>query len=397
MGSDMLLALGSATVTRNTLFGVNQFGPVGNTVSLRYLPARTHATGERIGHPRVELSEVRQTAAVLGLQPAGSWGLRYGVNRHHLAVGVTTWQSRLAEPGHLDGTDLVRLVLERGSSARQSLDLLTELIERHGQSGPQGDHVFVLADAMEGFVVEAAGKHWALLECQQTRAVCDTGLIRQDWRRLSRGLAEHILAERWWADDGTKVDFQASLGADRPEARPALRRWSRATLGLAQQEGALDPLSLRRLLLEHFDQCLELAPVATAWQGSGVASLGTASAPPIVWVAPGALQAPLFFPLVVGEPLPQVWLEELPVPRRRLARDRGTEGALDQLQGRFDHEADEFIRFCNEGRAAPDELSRRAQEMMTRHAELWADQARNPAPTSAPGRSDQQDLAFITE
>jgi len=393
----MLVALGSATVTRNTLFGVNDFGPAGASCSLRYLPARAHAPGECVAHPRVVLNEVRQTNAVLGLQPSGSWGLRHGVNRHHLAAGVTGWQSRLANDGGLEGTDLVRLVLERGHSARQALDLVTDFIERFGQSGTQGDHVFLLADATEAFV-EAAGRHWALIECQQTRAVCDTGLIRQDWRRLSRGLAERILAERWWTDDGTKLDFHSAVGVSRPEARPALRRWSRATLALAQQEGALDPLSMRRLLLEHFDHCLELVPSAALWQGSCVATLGT-SGLPMVWVAPGCLPTPLFFPLVVGEPLPQVWLEDLPVPRRRLGRDAGSELVLDDLQLRFDQDAEEFVRSCSEGTVPDHETSRRAQEMMNSHAELWAEQARvAPSSSTTPARSTTpQDFAFVTE
>jgi len=63
-------------------------------------------------------------------------------------------------PGLL-GTDLVRLILERGRTARQAVDLLIDLVGQHGQSEPlgnppQGDSSFLIADAKEAFAVETA-------------------------------------------------------------------------------------------------------------------------------------------------------------------------------------------------------------------------------------------------
>ena len=262
MGRDMALALGSATANGSTLIGLNQFG--GDSTTLRYLPRREHAAGEQVNHPRAKLPEVRQTAAVLGCQATGSWGLSHGCNEHGLFVGRTAWHSRIAGANDatraVDGNDLVRLVLERGQSACQALDLLTEAIERHGQSGPDGDSVFLVADGREAFVVEAAANHWGLHVCHSTRAVCNVGLVRQDWHRLSRGLGTMVIERQWWPDDGTKLDFHESLLDPGVDERDGLRRWSKATLMLAQQEGALDSASMRRLLAEHFEQCGDASP-----------------------------------------------------------------------------------------------------------------------------------------
>jgi hypothetical protein len=389
----MVVALGPATASGSTLVGINEFGPSGTAGNLRYLPAREHTPGELVTHPRATVPEVRHTAAVLGMQPIGSWGVSHGCNEHGLTAGATNWRSRLGDgPRTLDGADLVRLTLERGRSAQHGLDLLTDLIERHGQTGESGDSVFLLADANESFVVEAAGNHWALLPCHQTRAVCDAGLIRQDWQRLSRGLGSLVLERNWWPADGTKLDFHASLGADRHE-RESLRRWSRATLALAQQEGALDPFCLRRLLSEHLDQCTDLAPSGAAWQGSWIANLVPGRSP-LVWVAPAYLEQPLYFPLVVGVPLPQPWVEGLPTPRRRILRDdQATQAIYDRLQASFDQDVEAFLR---DGSA--DAMLTAGQNWMNRHVELWTAEFGGVRSVVNPTRLRAEDmLAFITE
>lgn len=62
-----------------------------------------------------------------------------------------------------------RLGLERGSSAEEAMNVITSLLEEHGQGGPCSDTVpellyhnsFLLADPTEAWVLETAGRHWA--------------------------------------------------------------------------------------------------------------------------------------------------------------------------------------------------------------------------------------------
>ncbi|NWR26219.1 SCRN2 protein, partial [Emberiza fucata] len=62
-----------------------------------------------------------------------------------------------------------RLALERGSSAREGLEVITALLERHGQGGSCKEepvpfvyhNTFLLADRSEAWLLETAGRYWA--------------------------------------------------------------------------------------------------------------------------------------------------------------------------------------------------------------------------------------------
>lgn len=396
MGCDLAAALGSATVTGQTMVGVNHFGG-GGELSLRSLPTRVHAVGEMVDHPRLRLAEVRQTARILGWSSPGSWGFVFGTNEHHVGIGVSRWKSRIPPSDNgLEGGDIVRLALERSTSARQGAEIVCDFIERFGQQPSDGDPIFLVADGGEALVVEAAGKHWAMLEVERSRAVCDVGLIRQDWRRLSGGLASHAIAQAWCQNDGSKIDFHASLADPNQPAPTGLKRWSRASLALTQQEGAIDPYCLRGLMLEHFEQCRDQLPPGERWRGSQIALLGGAG-PAIVWASPAHLGSPLFFPLVPIAALPGVWIEGLP-PLARIWRhdNRSEQSVLDRLQTHFDQDLETFLR--DSPTLAPNDRCRVAQEMMARHVEMYLVELKAAPVRQRPKAAASDEMAaFISE
>jgi hypothetical protein len=372
----MVFARGSATAAQHTLLGVNLFDDNRQRLCVHAFPAASHPLDAVIHLSQLDIPQARQTAALLGVQFEGAWGCQFGCNDQCVAVGVARWHSRLSQSGPgLSGPEMTRLALERGHSARHAVEVLTDLIARFGQreaDEPAMHSVYLIADAHEACVLEAAGSHWALLECGETRAVADVGLIRQDWTRLSHGLAEQAIQNAWWNDDGTKLDFAGSFGVNDAAHAWGLKRWSKATLALAQRQGSLEAYGMRRLLAEQLETCVrrhELAPRGTRHLGSLVVRLDAPEAP-LLWCARGPAETPLYLPWIVGADLPvtfSVATETLALPQARAER----------LQNQFDQDVEEYLVEAQElvRRGEPAARGRLAQAMMLRHAEQWEEAA----------------------
>lgn len=385
MGCDMVVALGQATVDGYTLFGQNSSAPrQGRSSFLARSPGRAFALGEKLAVDLIEIPQAKQTYTVVAAQAPDQWGYQHGVNEFGVAAGCTRYRNKLANarPG-LTGTDLVRLVLERARNARQAVDILAELLERSGQgafadcSVDHGwDHGLLIADGVEAFLVETAAGYWVYQEIQQVRAASDVCTIRQDWDRISPGLAGFAIDKGWWPGDGSKLDFADALSDNPVGEASALRRWGRATLLLEQQNGHIDEPFLRRLLADHYEGMhfevdpLEgpSRPIPLCQHGSGADAVATATSiivhlgrPDRLVRAGWAFGPPclsVYFPIFVDALLPEPFARRNPIPgtdhipdsMRMLSEQCGRDRELwdaaherfAQLQAEFDQEADEF-------------------------------------------------------
>jgi secernin len=429
MGCDMLVALGPATVNGQTLFGLNTHRPPREPQTLHKVPGRSYALGELVHAQFVGLPQVRRTCTVLGSQPHGLWGFQSGVNEHQVALGCSSWGSRLErpEPGLL-GTDLVRLTLERSHNARQAVDVLVDLIERHGQgrfpcnlSDWANDNIFLIADRAEAFVVEAAGAAWAAQEIGEVRAVSDVGVIRQDWDRIARGVAGHAIAQGWWPEDGSKLDFAHTLSEEPAGRHSALRRWGRATVLLEEQDRHIDSVFLRRALSDHYsgksyevkpsDNTSAVAPLCQ--HSSGPARFATVSSlvialgaeprhVPIAWYAFGPPCLSVHFPVFLEGRLPPAFSaggafyhsDSLWWRTQELIGSLGSDShrwlivakALEHLQARFDADVEEILveAAALKQRGAADDCERLTGSLMQSHVERYDEVLEELVPAREP-------------
>jgi hypothetical protein len=136
--------------------------------------------------------------AVLLSCPTWLWGAEHGVNEYGVAIGNervgTVHDAARAEPA-LIGMDLVRLGLERSRSAGEAVDVMTELLESCGQGGIADaahgkayDSSFLVADPAEAFVLETAGKEYAVAPARGATAISNRLGIGTDWTRASPAL-----------------------------------------------------------------------------------------------------------------------------------------------------------------------------------------------------------------
>jgi secernin len=400
------------------LFGANLHRPAGEGQGLVRLPSRHFAPGEPLQTTHLRLPQVRQTAAVLGVRRFGQWGLLQGVNEHGVVAGVTSIHTRLmaCEPC-LTGPDLVRLALERATGARQAIDVLTDLITRHGQGDPSEhcDSAFLIADGREAFVLETAGAFWAEQVVGSVRAVGGLCQLRQDWDRIARGVADWAIEEGWWACDGSKLDFAGAVGRPHEDQSAALRRWGRATMLLEQQSGQIDGTFLRRLMADHGNVLLDrLGPNTPRHQTSLCRHAGDSDSPatavstiaevrlagslPLLWCSFGPPCTGLYFPLFLVGDLPDAFLAEGPdgsclawAMTLRLAaeaarspdRAAALREGMHVLQEQFDQHARELLAEASalQQRGEIASLHRLAGSLMQHQLEQWENLCEEICPT----------------
>jgi hypothetical protein len=145
--------------------------------------------------------------ALVGSHPTWLWGLEHGVNDHGVAIGnerVWTIDDPRAQAAGLIGMDLVRLGLERGTSAEHALDAMTAALAEHGQGGSgERDHSepyfssFLIADPRGGWVLETSARTWAAQEVGDGSAISNRISMAKGWTKASSDVAPGTDFDHW--------------------------------------------------------------------------------------------------------------------------------------------------------------------------------------------------------
>ena len=124
---------------------------------------------EKLKCTYISIDQVKETNAMVLSRPIWLWGAEMGVNEHGVCIGneAVFTKGKYGQES-LIGMDLLRLGLERGNSAYDSMNVIIGLLERYGQGGNCGydkefhyDNSFLIMDRKEIYVLETAGKKWA--------------------------------------------------------------------------------------------------------------------------------------------------------------------------------------------------------------------------------------------
>lgn len=271
---DTLVALGNTTADGSVLFAKNSDREPNEAHQLVIVPHATHAPGSSLACTYVEIPQVEETYAVLLAKPFWIWGAEMGANEKGVVIGNEAVFTKVPqEKGpRLIGMDLLRLGLERGATARQALEVITSLLEAHGQGGNCGythpfyyHNSFILADPQEAWVLETAGRHWAAKRVQDVYSISNAITIGRVWDLSSARLVDYAV-DRGWCKSREDFDFGRCysdfLYTRLSDARP---RQCRTTDLLRENRGKLSPAHLMAYLRDHGH-----TKRATSHQGHGL-------------------------------------------------------------------------------------------------------------------------------
>ena len=216
---DTMVAVPPATADGAVWFGKNSDREPGETQLVEHLPARHH-TAANVQCTYLAIPQTEHTFEVVLSRPFWMWGAEMGANERGVVIGNEAVFTKLpyAKDGLL-GMDLLRLALERADCAREALNLITDLITRHGQGGACGyrnkkfryHNSFLIADPNEAWVLETADKYWVAEQVKGIRTISNGLTIGKEFDLIAPDAYEFARRQGWCksADD---FDFAQGFG-----------------------------------------------------------------------------------------------------------------------------------------------------------------------------------------
>ena len=322
MGCDVIAAWSD----HGAIFAKNSDRPVYECQPLFHAPYRTYGPNATVRCQYLEIAQAPHTLAILGSRPWWLWGFEHGVNEAGVAIGNTALYTRdeVAATGLL-GMDLVRLALERARDATTAKDVITSLLDEHGQGGSAAvDHdrryhnSFMIVDRAGAWVLETSARHWVAKRMRRVAAISNLATVGDDWDECSDGIDAYARGRGWWAAPaGTKLDFRAAF--DDPARRiNAEGRYAQSCRYL-DRTTRVDVAGAKRHLRDHIataaiphpngrgrpSVCIHPGEHPSATAASMVVELDARAGDPVVaWCSMTTPCTTAFLPIPVGAPLP---------------------------------------------------------------------------------------------
>ncbi|MBK8702276.1 MAG: C69 family dipeptidase [Saprospiraceae bacterium] len=215
---DTFVALPPNTQNGAIVFGKNSDREPNEMQALEYHPRRQYEPGGVLQCTYLAIPQVKETHAMWLGRPFWMWGAEFGVNEHGLAIGNEAVWTRMPirKKGGLTGMDLLRLALERATTARQGLEVITGLLADHGQGGICGlydrsmayHNSYILADTQEAWVLETADHLWVAKQVKSSYAISNGLTIGAEYDLIHPDAVAHARREGL-LKKGKDFDFAA--------------------------------------------------------------------------------------------------------------------------------------------------------------------------------------------
>ena len=255
---DTFVSLASASKDKAVIFGKNSDRLSNEAQLITYVPQTKYSKGEEVQCTYITIPQVNETAAILMSQPYWMYGCEMGCNEYGVAIGneAVATKEPLKQTGLL-GMDLLRLGLERGKNAKESLETIINLLEKYGQGGAHNKkglnyhNSMIIADQEEAFVIEIAGDWWIVEIVKDFRSISNNISIRGIGDMRKEGIIQHAI-EQGYCKNEDEFDFKIIFShSPLPEIFPLDSRDGCSLNQLAQNKGNITPGMMMNFLREH--------------------------------------------------------------------------------------------------------------------------------------------------
>ncbi|MHA1698889.1 MAG: C69 family dipeptidase [Promethearchaeota archaeon] len=257
---DTFIAMHNSTENGNVIFGKNSDRPWNEIqkVEIHLKKEIKHQSHVRCTY--IEVSGVKRNHSIIISRPTWMWGAEMGVNDKGVVIGnEAVWTLEPYNRTGLLGMDLLRLGLETGRNAKESLDSIVKLLEEYGQGGnciENGQMLyhnsFLIADRAEAWVLETAGKYWVAEHITEgVRSISNELSIRTCGDLRHENIIDHAVELNKCRDENDfdfALIFSDGIVTDRPS--PYSRAGRVITL-CNQYHGRFTKEIAKRILRDH--------------------------------------------------------------------------------------------------------------------------------------------------
>jgi secernin len=354
---DTWIALKDVTSEGRIIFAKNSDRPIFDCQPLVLRPRQHPPEGSSIHTSYIELPQSEVTYAHLGSSPYWCWGYEEGINEWGVVLGNEAIYTKPLREALMDfqldqriqpsllGMDLIRIALERCRTSREAVELIGGLIERYSQFGSgnpgkphvQGsyDNAFIIADPVEAWVLEAAGKRWAARRFSQgLTSISNEPGIRTEWHLGSPDLESYARQKGWWPElvhgnSPLAFDFAQAYVDEKTARQVSHMRGMRSRQLLEEHRGKITPQWMMRIARDHYEDtflqgptydaanpdflslCMHVSPADFTWGNTASSCVAVlpkeASDLPIFWWTPGPPCNGCYVPFFPhGSKLPEV-------------------------------------------------------------------------------------------
>lgn len=191
---DTLVALPHFNKNGHLIFAKNSDREPDEAQALLHFPRRI-TNSPKVQCTYIQIPQIKETYEVILSKPFQMWGAEMGINEFGLVVGneavFTRVKIKKTNSG-LTGMDMLRLALERSKNAKEAVHCITQLLHTYGQNACGGyknkaffyHNSFIIADSLEAFILETAGKSWALKKIESIGTISNGLTIHSDYDQL---------------------------------------------------------------------------------------------------------------------------------------------------------------------------------------------------------------------